>query len=246
MNIKKILILAIFLVAIVGIIAPVSAAIESANKDKVYSIESKEKSVNNKVTWDANGGTVGSKKTISANVKKGSKIGKLPATPKRSGYTFSGWYTKKTGGSKISVNTKPSKAVIYYAQWKKVTPKNDDNSKFIGKWGRKLLTGVTETFNFKKDGTFTRDYEYSSGYHVAHQGKWKTSVKQAYSGNKPTLKLTSIKFREKMVGESWGEWKSLNDREEFYRFSKDSKGNHFQFGDSFGFSLGQQYNYYKL
>ena len=51
MNIKKILILAIFLVAIVGIIAPASAAIESANKDKVYSIESKEKSVKYKVTW---------------------------------------------------------------------------------------------------------------------------------------------------------------------------------------------------
>ena len=60
-----------------------------------------------------------------------SKIGKLPATPKRSGHTFSGWYTKKTGGSKIGVNTKPTKAVTYYAQWKKA-----DKKKFnaVGKW----------------------------------------------------------------------------------------------------------------
>jgi len=119
MNIKKILILAIFAIAIVGIIAPASAAIESANKDKVYSIESKEKSAANKITWNANGGTIGSKKTITTNVKKGSKIGKLPTTPKRSGHTFSGWYTKKTGGSKITVNTKPTKAVSYFAQWEK-------------------------------------------------------------------------------------------------------------------------------
>ena len=48
MNIKKIIVLLIFAVAIIGIIAPVSAAISSENK--VYSIESKEKAVKYKVT----------------------------------------------------------------------------------------------------------------------------------------------------------------------------------------------------
>jgi len=159
MNIKKILILAIFAIAIVGIIAPASAAIESANKDKVYSIESKEKSAANKITWNANGGTIGSKKTISANVKKGSKIGKLPATPKRSGYTFSGWYTKKTGGSKIGVNTKPSKSITYYAQWKKQQTKtlNANEKALVGKYrfSSEFSSDVdSPVLNFKADGTF--------------------------------------------------------------------------------------------
>ena len=157
MNIKKILILAIFAIAIVGIIAPASAAIESANKDKVYSIESKEKSVNNKITWNANGGTIGSKKTISTNVKKSTKIGKLPATPKRSGYTFSGWYTKKTGGSKIGVNTKPSKSVTYYAQWKKQNTKtlNANEKALVGKYGN---PDGDYSFHFKADGTYVATY----------------------------------------------------------------------------------------
>ena len=39
---------------------------------------------------NANGGKIGSKKTVVTTVKKGSKIAKLPATPKLSGYIFSG------------------------------------------------------------------------------------------------------------------------------------------------------------
>ena len=119
MEIKKILILLIFAIAIVGIIAPASAAIDSKDNNKVLSVESKEKSGNCKITWNANGGTFGSKKTITTNVKKNTKIGKLPAAPKRSGYTFKGWYTKKTGGNKITKNAATTRDVTAYAQWKK-------------------------------------------------------------------------------------------------------------------------------
>jgi len=177
MNIKKILILAIFAIAIVGIIAPTSAAIESANKDKVYSIESKEKSAANKITWNANGGTIGSKKTITTNVKKGSKIGKFPATPKRSGYTFSGWYTKKSGGSKITANTKPTKAVTYYAQWKKQQTKtlNANEKTLVGKYKE---YGIL-TWSFNADGT----YKFHS---VRGQtGNW--------AATKDTIRLTNTK-----------------------------------------------------
>ena len=152
----KILIMLLIAIVAINTVSAVSAAVDSVDsKDKVYSVESKEKSAANKITWNANGGTVGSKKTITTNVKKGSKIGKLPATPKRSGHTFSGWYTKKTGGSKIGVNTKPTKAITYYAQWKKSTPaKSSGNSKYVGKW---IYTNgpFEHVLTIKSDGTFT-------------------------------------------------------------------------------------------
>ena len=66
------------------------------------------------VILDANGGMV-SKKSLS--IKKGTKIGSLP-TPTRSGYTFNGWYSKKSGGSVVNSSTKFNKNTTIYAHWK--------------------------------------------------------------------------------------------------------------------------------
>ena len=111
MNKKMILVLFLFALAIIGIIAPINAAIESA-EDKFYTIESKEKTAKLKITWNANGGKVDGKNTVTTTVIKGKKIAKLPTSPKRTGYSFKGWFTKKSGGSKITVNTKPSKGLL--------------------------------------------------------------------------------------------------------------------------------------
>lgn len=65
------------------------------------------------VNFDANGGSV------SADTRwlvDGDKVGSLP-TPTRANATFNGWYTEKTGGTKISSNTTVSKNTTYYAQW---------------------------------------------------------------------------------------------------------------------------------
>lgn len=47
--------------------------------------------------------------------------GKLPKTT-RAGYKFLGWYTKKTGGSKVTAKTvfKGKKDQVLYAHWKKI------------------------------------------------------------------------------------------------------------------------------
>ena len=102
MNKKSILVLFLFALAIIGIIAPINAAIESAEnivknekKDTGITIDSKTKTIGYKITWNANGGKIASKKTITSGVVKGQKIAKLPPTPKRTGYTLKGWYTKK-------------------------------------------------------------------------------------------------------------------------------------------------------
>ena len=68
-----------------------------------------------KVTLNANKGTVSPK---SITVVKGKKYGTLP-TPTRKSYHFLGWYTKASGGSKVTKNTTVTngKAHTLYAHW---------------------------------------------------------------------------------------------------------------------------------
>jgi len=89
-----------------------------------------------KVTWNANGGKIGKINTKITPVKKNAKVGKLLKTPIRNGYEFKGWYTKKSGGKKISSATKVKNKVTYYAQWKKKTVTTKD--KIVGHWSMKL------------------------------------------------------------------------------------------------------------
>ena len=67
------------------------------------------------VSFDANGGSVSS---TSIQVTYGSSYGTLP-TPSRSGYNFTGWYTAKSGGTKVDGSTKVSNTSNHtlYAQW---------------------------------------------------------------------------------------------------------------------------------
>ena len=68
------------------------------------------------VTFNANGGLVNqSTKTC----KSGSAVGTLP-TPTQSGYTFDGWFTAVSGGTKISAAMKVTKNTTYYAHWTKI------------------------------------------------------------------------------------------------------------------------------
>lgn len=67
------------------------------------------------VKFDANGGTVS--KDILKISTHNATIGSLP-TPTRSGYVFQGWYTAKTGGTKITTATKVTQSMTVYAQWK--------------------------------------------------------------------------------------------------------------------------------
>ena len=74
------------------------------------------KSIAYTVNFDYNGGTEGKK---SMAVTYGEAYGSLPATT-RTGYRFSGWYTAKTGGSKIANSTTVDNSAgsTLYAHWK--------------------------------------------------------------------------------------------------------------------------------
>jgi len=128
---------------------------------------------NVKVKWDANGGKIGTAKVATTTVTKDVKLGKLVKAPKKTGYVFKGWYTKKSGGTKITTTTKVKKKVTYYAQWVKaytltfdanggtVTPKSK-------KVGNKLSYGTLPT---PKRSGYTFD-----GWYTAKTGGKKIST----------------------------------------------------------------------
>lgn len=88
------------------------------------------------LTLDPNGGNLDTS-LLSIPVPKNAAVGGLPA-PTMADYTMSAWYTKKTGGTKVTAKTKFAKDTKLFARWAK--------SKFkvtlaAGNAGSKKLTG---------------------------------------------------------------------------------------------------------
>ncbi len=204
MNIKKILVLTLFLVAIVGIIAPINAT-NTQNIDKT--VLSKEKATKYKITWNANGGKIGAKKTVTTTVTKGSKIGKV-TTPKRYSYSFTGWYTAKSGGKKITSTTKmPARNLNLYAHWKKASSNSVIKSKIVGEW--KYNSVFQYYYNFDSKGKFT--YVYTGGTIAS-------SITGKYSTNNGKIYLNNL------VYEYSGVKTNLKNQQYKYSFGKDAKG----------------------
>lgn len=94
-------------------------------------------------TFNGNGGNTPSPSSITKEYN--TALGTLP-TCTRTGYTFLGWYTASSGGTKISTTTVVTKDITYYAQWS--------------------INSYTLTFN-PNGGTVTptsKDLEYNSAY----------------------------------------------------------------------------------
>lgn len=94
-------------------------------------------------TFNGNGGSTPSPSSITKEYN--TVLGTLP-TCTRTGYTFLGWYTASSGGTKISTTTVVTKDITYYAQWS--------------------INSYTLTFN-PNGGTVTptsKNLEYNSAY----------------------------------------------------------------------------------
>ena len=65
-------------------------------------------------TFNGNGGSTPSPSSITKEYNVA--LGTLPTCSRR-GYTFIGWYTASSGGTKISTTTVVTKDITYYAQW---------------------------------------------------------------------------------------------------------------------------------
>lgn len=83
------------------------------------------------VRFNANGGTVDEYGRV---VNLNSAVGELPVPDERTGYSFSGWWTDKTKGTRISASTKVTKAMTVYARWtaKKYKVTVEGGSKSVG------------------------------------------------------------------------------------------------------------------
>ena len=114
------------------------------------------------LTLDPNGGNFyGSDVPSIVTVPKNAGVGGLP-TPSKTDYTMSAWYTKKSGGTKVTASTKFAKDTTLFARWAK--------SKFkvalaAGNAGSKKLTGSgTYAWGSKVKLTATPKSGYSFWY----------------------------------------------------------------------------------
>jgi uncharacterized repeat protein (TIGR02543 family) len=77
------------------------------------------------ISFDANGGRFANGSAMQkVSVKQGAKYA-LASAPARSGYSFAGWFTANTGGSRVTGSPVASASRTLYAQWVKnaVAPK---------------------------------------------------------------------------------------------------------------------------
>ena len=143
------------------------------NKTKTHTLYARWKSIKVTLSFNANGGKVTKTSSI---VTKGKKYGTLPKAT-RSGYSFQGWYTAKTGGKKVTESTTVN---VYgkqtlYARWKsdKVTVTFNANG------GKVMKTSATVTKG-KKYGTLPKatkkGYKFQGWYTAKTGGKKVTAA----------------------------------------------------------------------
>ncbi len=170
-------------------------------------------------TLDPQGGTC-SKSSVTFTF--GQKVGTLP-TPTRTGYTFLGWYTAKTGGTKVTADTVPSTAAnaTWYAQWKANTytrtldPQGGkcDKTSVTVTYGQKVGTLPTPTktgytflgwYNAKTGGTkVTADTVMWHAANATWYAQWKANTyPRTLDANGGTCDVKTLSFT---VGEKIGE-----------------------------------------
>lgn len=163
--------------------------IELTDKVTLYAVWSK----GIKLTFNANGGKLSKKsKTVYRYLNYGSM-----KAPTRKGYTFVGWYTKKSGGVKVEESSivNYSKKFTLYARWVKTNYKinymlneGENNSK------NKLTYNITtKTFSLSNP---TRKGYIFGGWYTSNKYKTKvTKIKKGSTGNKTLYaKWTAIKY----------------------------------------------------
>lgn len=128
------------------------------------------------ITFNANGGSCS---TSTKSISKGGSLGNLP-TPTRTNYTFDGWYTAASGGTKISASTTFSSNTTVYAHWTintaKVTLYNADKSVW-----------QSTSANYGSSYTLPSTYPAKDGYYFCG---WSYTDGAADYDIRPTEKLT--------------------------------------------------------
>lgn len=135
------------------------------------------------LTYDVNGGT--KLQVATKTVTYDSTYGEL-ASPVRKGYTFKGWYTAKTKGTKVTASTKVTGNVTIYAQWTKVTKPGKVSIKSVKNSSKKTMKVTLK----KVKG--------ADGYEVRYSTK-----KNMKSAKKSTSKKTTITIKKLKKGKTY-------------------------------------------
>lgn len=166
------------------------------------------------VTFNANGGQ--NLSMASMRVKPGNKVGKLPSVQK-SGYSLKGWYTKKSGGKKVTSKTKISKNQTLYAQWTKTkkpsavgkitvsskkkgqiavtckTVKNASGYEISYSTNPKFAKGATKKVNTKNGKAAIKKLKSGKKYYVRVRAYKKDSTGKKYYGKYSGTKNIKVK-----------------------------------------------------
>jgi uncharacterized protein (TIGR02145 family)/uncharacterized repeat protein (TIGR02543 family) len=128
------------------------------------------------VTFDANGGTVS---PTSDTTGADGRLALLP-TPKRTCYTFNGWYTSAVGGETVTANTVFSSDVTVYARWTAISGCTAFTDSRDGKEYRWVQIGdqvwMAENLNFAADGSKCYDNSPDSCAKYGRLYNWSTAM----------------------------------------------------------------------
>lgn len=130
------------------------------------------------LTYNVNGGS--KLKTTTKTITYDSTYGTL-VKPKRKGYTFKGWYTAKTKGTKVTSATKVTGNVTIYAQWKKVTKPGKVTVKSVKNSSKKAIKVTLK----KVKG--------ADGYEIRYSTKKSMKGAKKVTTKKTTVTIKSLK-----------------------------------------------------
>lgn len=144
------------------------------------------------VKLNANGGK--SEKS-SIMVKNGNRYGSLPA-PKRSKYTFKGWYTSKTGGKKISASSLVSlqNNQTLYARWSKVTTARVSSIKLSNPKKRQMAVKIKSVKGAKGyQIQYAENASFKKGRKTSDTGKSNKKISKLKKGRTYYVKVKAYK-----------------------------------------------------
>lgn len=180
-----------------------------AVKDTYWNSDQTGKTVDGRVytvNFKSNGGSSVSKQYVQYN-----KVIKKPSNPKRSKYTFAGWYTDSKLTKAWDFNTKIKSGKTLYAKWKKISLKQAVISKVQNVSGKKIKVTVK-----KVNGADGYQIQYSTKSNMKSaktvtSSKTTTTISKLSKGKKYYIRVKAYKKDStgKKVAGKWSKVKNL-------------------------------------
>ena len=148
-----------------------------AVKDTYWNSDQTGKTVDGRVytvNFKSNGGSSVSKQYVQYN-----KVIKKPSNPKRSKYTFAGWYTDSKLTKAWDFNTKIKSGKTLYAKWKKISLKQAVISKVQNVSGKKIKVTVKKVSG-------------ADGYQIQYSTKSNMKSAKTVTSSKTTTTISKL------------------------------------------------------